>query len=231
MQQYPNNEQSSYPYPQPQTSYTQPPVQPPQPPKKRRRWVRWTLIIAAIVLVIGVINAIASGGNGVGNTANTNTPTTQPTQASHPTSAPTPTAQPIRYPPTSKADLLGLAAKGDASAVHEFHSESVGLTGVCPQPKREVTVDSSITGKQLTEDLLAYWYANQLENPCGAVVFAFHAQSDVDAGNGYTAGRLLLDVTDTGGQVNTDPNASGLKYSLTLDTGDVATGQEYVVHY
>lgn len=227
MQPYPPSDQPSYPvYPQTQTSYTQPPVLPPQPPKKRRRWVRWTLIIVAIVLVIGVINAIASGGNGVGNTANTNTPTAQPTQASHPTSAPTPTAQPIHYPPTSKADLRGLAAKGDASAVHEFHSESVGLTGVCPQPKRLVTVDSSITGQQLAEDLLAYWYANQLENPCGAAVFAFHSQSEADAGNGYTAGRILLNTAN-----NIDPNATNVKYTLILDTGDVATGQEYVVHY
>ncbi|HEY6287736.1 MAG TPA: hypothetical protein VIX20_18870 [Ktedonobacteraceae bacterium] len=152
-------------------------------------------------------------------------PTLQPTTA--PTTKPTP--QSIHYPPKTIADLHGLAAKGDASAIHEFHSESVGLTGVCPQPKREVTVDPSVTGQQLAEDLLAYFYANQLDNPCGSVVFAYHNQSE--AGNGYTAGRVSLDVTDSSGAANLDPNATNLKYTLTLDTGDVATGQEYTVTY
>lgn len=57
------------------------------------------------------------------------------------------------------------------------------------------------------------------------------SQADAAADNGYTAGRILLDVSDSSGQANSDPNATGLKYSLTLDTGDVATGQEYAVNY
>jgi len=105
----------------------------------------------------------------------------------------------------------------------------VGLTGVCPQPEREVTVDASVTGKQLAEDLLAYFYAQQLDNPCGSVVFAYHNASD--SGNGYTAGRILLDVNDASGQANTDPNGQNLSYKLTLDTGDNVSGQEYVVSY
>ena len=40
--------------------------------------------------------------------------------------------------------MHGLAARGDVSAIHEFHSESVGAVGACPQPKREVTVDPSV---------------------------------------------------------------------------------------
>src|SRR5258707_5845777 len=121
--------------------------------------------------------------------------TTQSTPA--PTAQPTSTPQSIHYPPTTVADLHGLAAKGDASAIHEFHSESVGAVGACPQPKREVTVDPSVTGQQLAEDLLAYFYAQQLDSPCGSVVFAYHNQGE--AGDVYTGGRILLDVTDSSG--------------------------------
>jgi hypothetical protein len=135
----------------------------------------------------------------------------------------------VHYPPTTQADLRGLAAKGNASAIHQFKSESVGLEGVCPQPKREVTVDPSVTGQQLAEDLLAYYYGQQLVNPCGSVVFAYHSQSE--AGDVYTAGRVVLDVTDSSGQPNVDPNATNLKYKVTLDIGGDFTNQEYVVTY
>ena len=125
--------------------------------------------------------------------------------------------------------MRGLAAKGDASAIHEFHSESVGLTGVCPQPKREVTVDASLTGQQLAEDLLAYFYGQQLDSPCGSLVLAYHNQSE--AGNAYTAGRINFDVTDSSGATNMDPNATTLTYTLTLDIGGIDSNQEYVVTY
>lgn len=148
------------------------------------------------------------------------TQTTQPTQA----------PQVVHYPPQTLADLRGLAAQGNASALHEFHSESVGLTGACPQSKREVTVSPSVTGQQLAEDLLAYFYVQQLDNPCGSVVFAYHTQGE--AGDVYTAGRILLAVTDSSGQVNLDPNATNLKHTLTLDIGGVLTSQqEYVITY
>lgn len=160
---------------------------------------------------------------GCDSTATVPAPTPQVT----PTATPSP--QPIHYPPTTAADLHGLAAKGDASAIHGFHNESVGLTGVCPQPKSEVTVDPSITSQQLAEDLLAYFYAQKLDNPCGSVVFAYHSQGEGD--NGYTAGRILVDTTDSNGADITDPNATDVKYKITLDVGDVATGQEYVVTY
>jgi hypothetical protein len=141
----------------------------------------------------------------------------------------TPTPQSIHYPPTTVADLHGLAAKGDASAIHEFHSESVGLTGACPQPKREVTVDPSVTGQRLAEDLLAYFYAQQLDNPCGSIVFVYHNQQEAD--NAYTAGRINFDATDSSGTENVDPNATNLKYILTLDIGGSDTGKEYIVTY
>jgi hypothetical protein len=197
------------------------------PPKKKSRKRLW-LILAAVVLVLAVIIGVASQGQ-----SQQQHPATQATQQPtlQPTTAPTtkPTTQSIHYPPKTVSDLHGLAAKGNASAIHEFHSDSVGAVGACPQPKREVTVDPSLTGQQLAEDLLAYFYANQLENPCGSVVFVYHNQSE--AGNAYTAGRINLDVTDSSGATNLDPNATNLKYTLTLDIGDVATGQEYVVTY
>lgn len=159
-------------------------------------------------------------------------PTQQPTHVS--TAVPSPTPQSIHYPPTTVADLRGLVAKGDANEIHEFHSESVGLTGVCSQPKREVTVDPSVTGQQLAEDLLAYFYAQQLDRPCGSIVFAYHNQSeanDADTGGTYTAGLINFDVTNSGGNVNTDPNASGLKRKLRLNVGSFDSNQEYAVTY
>ena len=173
------------------------------------------LIVIALVLV-----ACGSQASSSDTTSTTSTSTV----------GPTPTPQVVHYPPTTQADLRGLAAKGDASAIHEFHSESVGLTGACPQPKREVTVDPSVTGQQLAEDLLAYFYAQQLDSPCGSVVFAYHNQSE--AGDAYTAGRILVDVTDSSGAANVDPNGSNLKYTLTLDIGGVLSSQqEYVITY
>lgn len=145
------------------------------------------------------------------------------------TLAPTSTPRSIHYPPSTVADLRGLAAKGDASAIHEFHSESVGLTGACPQPKREVTVGPRVTGQQLAEDLLAYFYTQQLDSPCGSLVLAYHNQGE--AGDAYTAGRILVDVTDSSGAANLDPNATNLKHTLTLDIGGLSSNQEYVVTY
>ena len=103
------------------------------------------------------------------------------------------------------------------------------MTGACPQPKREVTVDTGVMGQQLAEDLLAYFYAQQLDSPCGSVVFAYHNQGE--ANDVYTAGRILVDVTDSSGAGNVDPNATNLKHTLTLDIGGALTGQEYVVTY
>ena len=191
----------------------------------------WALILIIAIFACSGINAMANAGRNSTTTTATNTAVTQavdtPTDTPAPTSTPTP--QLIHYPPTTEADLRALAAQGDASAIHEFHSESVGLTGACPQPKREVTVSPSVTGQQLAEDLLAYFYGQQLDSPCGSVVFAYHNQSE--SGNAYTAGRILFDVTDSSGQANLDPNATNLKYTLTLDTGDNLTGQEHVVTY
>ena len=188
-----------------------------------RAYKRQHFLLPFIGLLIVIALVLAACGGQTSASDNTSANSTS-------TVGPTPTPQVVHYPPTTQADLRGLAAKGDANAIHEFHSESVGLVGACPQPKREVTVDQSLTGQQLAEDLLAYFYGQQLDSPCGSVVFAYHNQSE--AGDAYTAGRILLDVADSSGAANIDPNATNLKYTLTLDIGGVLTSQqEYVVTY
>lgn len=190
--------------------------------KKNLRKRLW-LILTAVILVLAVIIGLASCGQD-----QQSEPTTQDTQQAQPIQTPAP--QSANYPPTTEADLHGLAAEGDASAINEFHSESVGAVGVCPQPRIEVTVDPSITGQQLAEDLLAYFYANQLDNPCGSLVLAYHNQSE--ANDVYTAGRISFDVTDSSGAGNLDPNATNLKYTLTLDIGgDLSNPQQYTITY
>jgi len=187
-----------------------------QPLKRKRRLWLW---IIGILVVLAIIGSFVSRG---GTTTNTPSAATQ-------APATTPASQPIHYPPTTVTDLRGLAAKGDVSAIHEFHSESVGLVGACPQPKREVTVDPSVTGKQLAEDLLAYFYGQQLDSPCGSIVFAYHHQEEANDAN--TAGRINFDVTDASGSENVDPNATNLTYTLTLDIGGDFSNHEYVVTY
>lgn len=171
--------------------------------------------------------ALASCG-GAATTAHSHTPTPVATPSpvartplAVPTatpSPPTPTPVPvIPYPPTTSDDLQALADAGNASAIQEFHSESVGLA-TCPEPKREVVVAPSLTGEKLAEDLLAYWFAQQLNNSCGSLVLAYHNQSE--AGNAYTAGSLNLTVT-------------GSSNSLEIDIGSALVGnqQVYTVTY
>jgi hypothetical protein len=199
---------------------------------KNAKWIV-TGILAFCVLMGGIANA-ASPTQQMSQGAVPNqqplvgsTKVPLPTSTLVPTSTPTP--QSIHYPPTTGDDLHGLAAQGTASAIHEFHSESVGLVGACPQPKREVTVDPGVTGRQLAEDLLAYFYGQQLDSPCGSIVFAYHNQKEAD--DVYTAGRINFDATDSSGTGNVDPNATNLKYTLTLDIGGLDAGKEYIVTY
>jgi hypothetical protein len=218
------------PYQQPSMPpQQQPPMQKP-PKKKRRVWLWLVGILVAGIIGCAVMSALTNGNHtqGTPHGGPGPVPTVHTTTLAQKKATPAP--RPVQYPPKTKADLHGLAALGDASAIREFHSERTGLTGACPQPKREVTVDPHLTGRKLAEDLLAYFYAQQLDDPCGSVVFAYHNQAEV--GNGYTAGRISVDVTDANGNSNVDPNASGLKYTLTLDIGGaITTENEYVITY
>jgi hypothetical protein len=212
------------PYP-PQPGY--PPYQQPPRPKKKRS--KFWLIVAVVIGAICVIGSFSHGATSSTTTtdatsgASTQQATVVPTKA-----PPTPKPPTVQYPPKTIADLHGLAAQGTVSAIHEFHSESVGMTGACPQPKRFVTVDPGVKDRQLTEDLLAYFYGQQLDSPCGAIVFAYHNQGE--ANDVFTAGRIKFDVTDASGADNFDPNATGLTHKLTLDVGGLGE-KEYIVTY
>lgn len=196
------------------------------------RFVQIVLGIVAFLLIaagIGGISDLVRGGqpSDSGGTTTIATPTlTQISSVSTPASVPT-SVPAVQYPPKTRDDLQGLALRGIVSAIHEFHHETVGIANVCPQPRRDVIVTPNVTGQQLAEDLLAYFYVQHLDIACGSVVFAYHSQGEL--GNGYTAGRIKLDVTDSSGQSNTDSNATGLTYTLTLDVGDIGTGKEYTV--
>jgi hypothetical protein len=89
------------------------------------------------------------------------------------------------------------------------HSENEALVGVCPQPKREVVVDTSLTCQVLAQDLLTYFYGQGLDSTCGSLVLAYHDQSEM--GDVYTAGHINFDAVDSSGQVNIDPHATNLK--------------------
>lgn len=168
-------------------------------------------IVSVGILTFGLVACGTAGPAQPAAVAHSLAPTAKPT------ARPTATPRPVAYPPQTKADLIGLAAKGDASQMHEFHSDSVGLAD-CPQPKRDVIVASTLTGQQLAEDLLAYFYAQQLNNDCGSVVFAYHSQGEANAGNGYTAGSVNL-------------SATGSQHTLTIDIGSVDNPQQGVVTY
>lgn len=238
--QYPQQPQG---YPQqgftqnPQHGYPQqpPPMMPlSQPPKKKSWYKRPWGIVLILFLALGICGGISNAISAASGKSATTTATQTQSATLAPTDTPAPTPQPIHYPPTTENDLRGLAAQGDANAIHEFHSESVGAVGACPEPKRLVTVDPSITGQQLAEDLLAYFYTQQIDSPCGSLVLAYHKQADLNdpnTGGVYTAGRINFDVLDASGANNVDPNATNLTHKLTLDVGDLTTGKEYAVTY
>lgn len=115
----------------------------------------------------------------------------------------------VVYPPTTIAQARHFAqAEGNAAAVHEFHSESVGLS-ICPQPKRSVTLDASLPARTVQADLLAYFYDQQLDNDCGALVLAYRDPSEY--GSPFTVGRVALDV-------------AGSKHTLEVDAGNDLAG-------
>jgi hypothetical protein len=192
-----------------------------------------SVILVTCCLCAGIGSALGGSSTTTSSnqTANQATKTIKATTTPKPTATAIPTATPqtVPYPPKTLADLHALASLGDASSIHEIHSESTGLAGVCPQPRKTVLVDPKLTGLQLAQDLLAYFYSQHIDSPCSSLVLAYHDQSE--ANDTYTAGRINFDATDSSGQMNIDPNASNLKYTLTLDIGNILSNQEYVVHY
>ncbi|HEX8731995.1 MAG TPA: hypothetical protein VF725_08025 [Ktedonobacterales bacterium] len=177
---------------------------------------------------VALVGALTPSGTTAGRTP-TNTVAVR--QATATTVRSTPTAQVSHYPPKTHDDLTWLAARGNASAINVTSTESTGLVGVCPEPRSEVWVSPSVKGQQLAQDLLAYFYNNQFDSACGSLILVYNSQSEAKAGDAYTAGRINLDVTDSSGQANVDPNGTNLTYTVTLDIGDAITGQEYTITY
>lgn len=196
--------------------------------RRDRRWIIGIVVVAVVLSLIIFATSPQKGAKTSDATSITPTVMRESNNAITATTIATP-APTVHYPPKTIADLHGLAAQGNANAIHEFHSESTGAVGACPQPKRLVTVDPAVKDRQLAEDLLAYFYGQQLDSPCGSIVFAYHNQSE--GGDTFTAGRINFDVSDASGATNFDPNAtSGLTHKLTLDVGGLGE-QEYVVTY
>src|SRR5690349_6345951 len=67
-----------------------------------------------------------------------------------------------RYPPITKTDLRGLAADGDASDVHQIGSDTISTVPGCPQQRRLVTLSSDIKDRLVAQDMLAYYFAQNL---------------------------------------------------------------------
>lgn len=111
------------------------------------------------------------------------------------------------FPPNTLAAFRAFAATGDASQVTQVASVTDGLP-TCPQPALYVTVSSGLSGRALEADLSAFFaQKGLLNNRCGAVVFAYHSESDYRANrdNGFTAGRVI--ITASGSQLNLEVDA------------------------
>lgn len=166
--------------------------------------VRHKLPLMKVILGALIASWLAACGGETTPTTQTPSPTSQAT-----TTPATPIPTPVsHFPPTTFADLQALAALGSASSVQEIQ-RSVGL-GTCPRPERDVVVASYITGETLAEDLLAYWFAQQLNtSSCGSSVLAHTGLGEV--GEVPSAGSLDLTVT-------------GASYSLEIDLGSALLG-------
>ena len=118
------------------------------------------------------------------------------------------------FPPKTLKSFLAFAATGDASQVTQVGSATDGLS-TCPQPALYVTVSSGLSGRTLEADLSAFFVQKGLTNyQCGAVVFAYHSESDYQANRdeGFTAGRVVT-------------TAYGSQLSLEVDTGGATSEQ------
>jgi hypothetical protein len=173
-----------------------------QQPPRRGVGLGRVLLIAAGVIVGGfillvVIGLIAYQPKATPTAASTTatvtsmaaTPSPAPKVAApvSPTHSATPAAP--AYPPTTVSGLVALGHTGDASVLHVFKRESVGL-GSCPQPALHATIQPGLSPRQVIADEVALFVGEGLQqNPCGAVLWVFNSEGD-DTGNGFTAGMV-----------------------------------------
>ncbi len=126
-------------------------------------------------------------------------------QASVKTSAPIAAA----FPPASLAAFRAFAATGDAAQVTQVGFTNEGLPS-CPDPTYYVTIPQSQGLRAVEADHSAFFVqAGLLGNQCGPVVFAYHSKAQADAGNGYTAGRVIITTNSPGPPWNLEVDAGG----------------------
>lgn len=124
--------------------------------------------------------------------------------------APAPVA--ASFPPASLAAFRAFAATGDAAQVTQVGFTNEGLAS-CPDPTYNVTIPRSLGVRAVEADLSAFLVqAGLLGNQCQPVVFAFYSKAQANAGNGYTAGRIIITT-----------NSPGPPWNLEVDAGsDIA---------
>jgi hypothetical protein len=126
-------------------------------------------------------------------------------QASAKTSAPVAAS----FPPASLAAFRAFAATGDAAQVTQVGFTNDGLSS-CPDPTYDVTIPQSLGVRAVEADLSAFFVqAGLLGNQCGPVVFAFYSKAQANAGNGYTAGRVIITTNSPGPPWNLEVDAGG----------------------
>jgi hypothetical protein len=125
-------------------------------------------------------------------------------QASSKTSAPVVAS----FPPGTLAAFRAFAATGDAAQVTQVGFTNEGLSS-CPDPTYDVTIPKSLGVRAVEADLAAFFVqAGLLGNQCQPTVFAFYSKAQADAGNGYTAGRVIITT-----------NSPGPPWNLEVDAG------------
>jgi hypothetical protein len=119
----------------------------------------------------------------------------------------------VVFPPITVNQARSLAAvEGKGSDVQEFRSESEGRVD-CPQPKRYVLVQTGQTGRQVSADLLKYFYDQQLDNRCGSVVLGY--TDPVEYGHAYTVGRVILEVNGSSHRLEVDAIPDQIRFVIT----------------
>ena len=113
------------------------------------------------------------------------------------------------FPPASLTAFRAFAATGDAAQVTQVGFTNEGLSS-CPDPTYDVTIPKSLGVRAVEADLAAFFVqAGLLGNQCQPTVFAFYSKAQADAGNGYTAGRVIITTNSPGPPWNLEVDAGG----------------------
>ena len=114
-------------------------------------------------------------------------------------SAPASPGAKVSFPPQSLAAFKAFAGTGHAGQVQPVGTSSAGQRS-CPDTTVFVTVPTGLTGRPLEADLSAFFvHSGFLGNQCPASVYAYYSKSQYQADGdlGFTAGSVVLTVSDT----------------------------------